>query len=60
MARTTGYTCSIIAGMLLRGRIKARGAAPLEHVFADGALYSELRDELARRNIVVRERYQEN
>jgi len=59
MARTTGYTCSIIAGMLLRGRIKARGAAPLEHVFADGALFGELRDELARRNIVVRERYQE-
>lgn len=26
MARTTGYMCSIIVGMLLRGRITTRGA----------------------------------
>lgn len=55
MARTTGYTCSVIIGMLLRGRIASRGVAPLERVFADPGLYGELRDELARRHIVITE-----
>lgn len=56
MARTTGFTCSIIVGMVLRGRIAARGVAPLEHVFGDRDLYGELVEEMARRNMVVRER----
>ncbi|HHY95919.1 MAG TPA: hypothetical protein GX513_13065 [Firmicutes bacterium] len=56
MARTTAYTCSIIVGMLLRGRIASPGVAPLERVFADPVLYGELREELARRRIVVEER----
>ncbi len=55
MARTTGYTCSIIIGLLLRGRIAARGVAPLEKVFADGSLYAELRDEMAKRDMIIRE-----
>ncbi len=56
MARTTGYTCSIIAGLLLRGRIAARGVAPLEHIFAEASLFAELRDEMARRGLVLHER----
>ena len=56
MARTTGYTCSIIAGLLLRGRITARGVAPLEHIFAEASLFAELRDEMARRGLILHER----
>jgi lysine 6-dehydrogenase len=56
MARTTGYTCAIIAGLLLRGRIAARGVVPLEHVFAATDLYGELRDEMARRGMIISER----
>lgn len=56
MARTTGYTCSIIVGLLLRGSITARGVAPLEQVFADARLYTELRQEMARRNMIIHER----
>jgi len=55
MARTTGYTCSIIAGMYLAGRITRRGVAPLEEVFADAALYTELRGELGKRGMVLEE-----
>ncbi|HEY3316272.1 MAG TPA: saccharopine dehydrogenase C-terminal domain-containing protein [Bacillota bacterium] len=57
MARTTGYMSSIMVGMLLRGRISARGAVAMEHVFRDGALYAELIEELARRDITVAERF---
>ncbi len=56
MARTTGYTCSIIIGMVLRGRFGGPGVAPLERVFADADRYAELREELARRDMVVTER----
>lgn len=58
MARTTAYTCSILVGMLLDGRIQARGVAPLEEVFADAGRYEALRQELARRDIHVSERYE--
>jgi len=56
MARTTAYTCSILVGMLLRGRIGDRGVVPLEHAFADAQLYAEFRLELDRRGIRVAER----
>ncbi len=56
MARTTGYTCSIIAGMLLAGHISRRGIAPLERVFADAGLFAELKSEMARRGMVLEER----
>ncbi len=56
MARTTGYTCSIIIGMVLRGRFGGPGVAPLERVFADADRYAELREELARRDMVIEER----
>ncbi|RJQ04071.1 MAG: hypothetical protein C4551_11130 [Bacillota bacterium] len=56
MARTTGYTCSIIAGLVLRGLIEGPGVAPLERVFTASSLYGELRQELGRRGIVIRER----
>ncbi|MEW6032477.1 MAG: saccharopine dehydrogenase C-terminal domain-containing protein [Bacillota bacterium] len=55
MARTTGYTCSIVAGLLLSGRIRARGVAPLERIFADPGLYAEFHEALSRRGMVVRE-----
>jgi lysine 6-dehydrogenase len=55
MARTTGYTCSIIAGMVIAGRIADRGVAPLERVFAAPDLYTELRREMARRGMVISE-----
>jgi len=55
MARTTGYTCSIIAGMLMSGRISARGVAPLETIFGAPDLYSELLREIGRRGMTVTE-----
>ena len=59
MARTTGYTCSILVGMLLRGRIGEPGVAPLERVFADAAMYEELRAELGKRGMSITERFEE-
>jgi len=55
LTRTTGYTGSIIVGLLLAGRMKACGAASLEYVFADHDLYGKLRDEMARRGMIFSE-----
>lgn len=59
MARTTGYTCSILVGMLLRGRISSPGVVPLEKVFADAAMYQQLCVELRERGMTIVERYEE-
>ncbi len=59
MARTTGYTCSILVGMLLRGRIAGPGVVPLEQVFADAAMYEELREELGKRGMRITEQFEE-
>ncbi|MEW6047349.1 MAG: saccharopine dehydrogenase NADP-binding domain-containing protein [Bacillota bacterium] len=46
-------------GMLLRGRIGEQGVAPLEKVFAEAALYEELRAELGRPGMTITERFEE-
>lgn len=53
MARTTGYTATIIARQVLRGQFARRGICPPELIGRDAACYADLLAEYARRKIVV-------
>ncbi len=50
MARTTGYTCSIVAQMLAAGHIREKGFLPPEEAITDRN-YGELEQQLKRRGI---------
>ena len=52
MARTTGYTCSIVAQMLAAGHIDKKGFLPPEEAITDKN-YGELDEQLKRRGINV-------
>jgi saccharopine dehydrogenase-like NADP-dependent oxidoreductase len=55
MARTTGYTCAIVARQVMKGMFTQKGICPPEYVGAIPACYEHLLGELGRRNIVVQE-----
>lgn len=51
MARTTGFPCAIIAGLLARGEIRTPGVLPLEILGRDERLYERIIAELERRGV---------
>jgi saccharopine dehydrogenase-like NADP-dependent oxidoreductase len=53
MARTTGYTCTSAARMLLAGLYNEKGIKPLEFVGANKAAYDSIVSDLAARNIIL-------
>ncbi|MEM3577350.1 MAG: saccharopine dehydrogenase family protein [Candidatus Bathyarchaeia archaeon] len=53
MARTTAYPASIVAQMLLKGVIKAKGVAPPEKLGMDGEFFRNFLDELERRGVKI-------
>ena len=55
MARTTGYTCSIVARQVLAGMFTRKGICPPEFVGATTGCYEHLLLELAHRGIHVSE-----
>ena len=55
MARTTGYTCSIITRQVINGLFTQKGICPPEYVGRTPGCYENLMDEYANRNIVVTE-----
>lgn len=55
MARTTGYTCAIVARQVLAGMFTRKGICPPEYLGATAGCYEHLLAELGRRNIVVQE-----
>jgi len=55
MARTTGYTCAIVARQVLAGLFTRKGIAPPEFVGQSSACYDHLLTEYAKRNIQLRE-----
>lgn len=55
MARTTGYTCAIVARQVVTGMFTQKGICPPEYVGAVPDCYEHLLAELERRNIIVQE-----
>jgi lysine 6-dehydrogenase len=56
MARTTGYTCTIVARMVARGMLRHEGICPPELVGRDARCYEFLLAEYARRKITLSEK----
>jgi saccharopine dehydrogenase-like NADP-dependent oxidoreductase len=55
MARTTGYTAAIVAGMLAEGKIAEAGVVPPERLGMDQGFTEALISELKKRDIVIEE-----
>ncbi len=59
MARTTGYTCSVMARLVLDGTYHRNGVIPLEYVGQDQNSFQKLVKGLAERNIIYHETIEE-
>jgi lysine 6-dehydrogenase len=57
MARTTGYTGSIVAQMMYEGKIKEKGIVMPEELGADQEVFKEILREYAKRNITIEEEH---
>jgi lysine 6-dehydrogenase len=55
MARTTGYTCAIVARQVLKGLFTRRGICPPEFIGQSEGCYENLMAEYERRNIQITE-----
>ncbi|MDM8526565.1 saccharopine dehydrogenase C-terminal domain-containing protein [Anaerolineales bacterium HSG24] len=55
MARTTGYTCTIVARQLIKGMVSQVGIVPPEHIGQTSGCFEDLLAEYAQRDIRVRE-----
>jgi len=55
MARTTGYTCTIVARQFLKGMITDQGICPPEFLGKIPHLYEDLLDEYNKRGITLKE-----
>jgi len=60
MARTTGYTCSIVARQIMSGHFKQKGICPPEFIGRAEGCYENLLDEYRKRNIRLIERIVEH
>jgi len=60
MARTTGYTCSIVARQIMSGRFNQKGICPPEFIGRVEGCYENLLDEYRKRNIRLMEKIVEH
>jgi saccharopine dehydrogenase-like NADP-dependent oxidoreductase len=51
MARTTGYTCTAVADLILAGKFDRQGVCPPEFVGQNPGSFEYVRDYLAARNV---------
>ncbi|MBN2017607.1 MAG: saccharopine dehydrogenase NADP-binding domain-containing protein [Candidatus Cloacimonetes bacterium] len=56
MARTTGYTCTAVARLLLSGMFDKKGICPPEYVGQSQKCYESVLKQLSQRNIVMEEK----
>ncbi|MEW6747154.1 MAG: saccharopine dehydrogenase C-terminal domain-containing protein [Planctomycetota bacterium] len=59
MARTTGYTCTIVARQVARGLFRQEGICPPEYLGRTPGCYENLLLEYSKRNIHLKERVEE-
>jgi lysine 6-dehydrogenase len=56
MARTTAYSASIIAQLMLKKALKEKGVVPTEKIGKNNALFQLFLDELKKRGIQIAEK----
>ncbi|MHA2246462.1 MAG: saccharopine dehydrogenase family protein, partial [Candidatus Hodarchaeales archaeon] len=54
MARTTGYTCSIVTRLVAKGVYNRKGISPPEYIGQNSTCYSTLLKELEKRDVTFR------
>jgi saccharopine dehydrogenase-like NADP-dependent oxidoreductase len=54
MARTTGYTCTAVANLVLNGEYKRKGISPPEYVGEDENCYTRIIKHLKERNLILK------
>ena len=55
MARTTGYTASVVAQLMVKGVIEDKGVIPPEKLGMNERIYKQIIEELEKRNIKITE-----
>lgn len=56
MARTTGYTCTAVARLILKGMYNERGIIPPEYLGKNSEVYHEIIEYLSERNVKLSEK----
>ena len=51
MARTTGYTCTAVADLILRGKFSRKGISPPEYVGQESDIFENVLDYLSERGV---------
>ncbi len=59
MARTTGYTCSIVTRLVAKGVYNRKGISPPEYIGQNSTCYSTLLKELEKRDVTITETIEE-
>jgi saccharopine dehydrogenase-like NADP-dependent oxidoreductase len=59
MARTTGYTCTAVATLVLEGAFTQKGIIPPEYIGADEQCFKSVLDYQRERNISYKLSYKE-
>ncbi|MFX0205457.1 MAG: saccharopine dehydrogenase family protein [Candidatus Hodarchaeota archaeon] len=59
MARTTGYTCSIVTRLVAKGVYNRKGISPPEYIGENSTCYSTLLKELEKRDVTITETIEE-
>ncbi|MHA1219119.1 MAG: saccharopine dehydrogenase C-terminal domain-containing protein [Candidatus Heimdallarchaeaceae archaeon] len=59
IARTTGYTCTAIAQIVLEGKFKEKGIIPPELLGKHSEVYHQVIDYLQKRNVIFKETIEE-
>ncbi|MHA1932783.1 MAG: saccharopine dehydrogenase family protein [Promethearchaeota archaeon] len=59
MARTTGYTCSIVTRLVAKGVYNRKGISPPEYIGQNSTCFSTLLKELEKRDITITETIEE-
>ena len=59
MARTTGYTCTAVARQIIQGNFTRKGICPPEFVGQSEEVYDAIIEDLFKRNVILKETYEE-
>ena len=59
MARTTGYTCTAAARLIIKGMFDRKGICPPEFLGQKEEVYNALIEDLWKRNVILKDKKEE-